>query len=94
MDLLFKRYASPFLLVDQMLLTGQFSTFVTEIFDYDTDDRLWNIFLHKVDGQTSFNDWKASIGLGQSNNTEMTKNEIEATINDSFDILNGFEPTS
>ena len=94
MDLLFKRYASPFLLVDQMLLTGQFSEFVTEIFDYDTDDRLWNIFLHKVDGQTSFNDWKASIGLGQNSNTEMTKNEIETTINDSFYILNGFEPTS
>ena len=72
MDLLFKRYASPFLLVDQMSLTGQFSEFVTEIFDYDTDDRLWNIFLHKVDGQTSFNDWKASIGLGHNRNTEMT----------------------
>lgn len=91
MDLLFKRYASPFLLVDQMLLTGQFSTFVTEIFDFDTDERLWNIFLHKVEGQ-SFNDWKAS--LGQESPQRMTKNEIETTINDSFDILNGFEPTS
>lgn len=91
MDLLFKRYASPFLLVDQMLLTGQFSTFVTEIFDFDSDERLWNIFLHKVEGQ-SFNEWKAS--LGQESNQKMTKNEIEATINDSFDILNGFEPTS
>lgn len=45
-------------------------------------------------GQTSFNDWKASIGIGQNSNTEMTKNEIETTVNDSFDILNGFEPTS
>ena len=91
MDLLFKRYASPFLLVDQMLLTGKFSTFVTEIFDFDSDERLWNIFLHKVEGQ-SFNEWKAS--LGQESNQKMTKNEIETTINDSFDILNGFEPTS
>ena len=91
MDLLFKRYASPFLLVDQMLLTGQFSEFVTELFDYDTDDRLWNIFLHKIEGQ-SFNDWKAS--LGQEQDLMMTKNEVETTVNDSFDILNGFEPTS
>ncbi len=91
MDLLFKRYASPFLLVDQMLLTGQFSTFVTEIFDFDSDERLWNIFLHKVEGQ-SFNEWKASIG--QESKQGMTKNEIETTINDSFNILNGFEPTS
>ena len=91
MDLLFKRYASPFLLVDQMLQTGQFSTFVTELFDFDSDERLWNIFLHKVEGQ-SFNEWTAS--LGQESNQKMTKNEIETTINDSFDILNGFEPTS
>lgn len=91
MDLLFKRYASPFLLVDQMLQTGQFSTFVTELFDFDSDERLWNIFLHKVEG-LSFIEWKAS--LGQESNQKMTKNEIETTINDSFDILNGFEPTS
>lgn len=94
MDLLFKRYASPFLLVDQILTTGQFSTFVTEIFDYNTDDRLWDIFLHKVDGKISFDDWKTSIGLGQDNDKETTENRIETTINDSFDILNGFEPTS
>lgn len=91
MDLLFKRYASPFLLVDQMLQTGQFSTFVTDLFDFDSDERLWNIFLHKVEGQ-SFNEWKAS--LGQESKQVMTKNEIETTINDSFNILNGFEPTS
>lgn len=91
MDLLFKRYASPFLLVDQMLLTGQFSAFVTEVLELDTDERLWNIFLHKIEGQ-SFNEWKAS--LGQEQDKMMTKNEIETTVNDSFDILNGFEPTS
>lgn len=91
MDLLFKRYASPFLLVDQMLLTGQFSAFVTEVLELDTDERLWNIFLHKIEGQ-SFNEWKAS--LSQEQDKMMTKNEIETTVNDSFDILNGFEPTS
>lgn len=91
MDLLFKRYASPFLLVDQMLMTRQFSEFVTQLFEFDTDERLWNIFLHKVEGQ-SFNEWKSTLE-GQQN-AEMSKNEIETTVNNSFDILNGFEPTS
>lgn len=91
MDLLFKRYASPFLLVDQMLMTRQFSEFVTQLFEFDTDERLWNIFLHKVEGQ-SFNEWKATLE-GQQN-AEMSKNEIETTVNNSFNILNGFKPTS
>lgn len=91
MDLLFKRYASPFLLVDQMLMTRQFSEFVTQLFEFDTDERLWNIFLHKVEGQ-SFNEWKSTLE-GQQN-AEMSKNEIETTVNNSFEILNGFEPTS
>ena len=91
MDLLFKRYASPFLLVDQMLMTRQFSEFVAQLFEFDTDERLWNIFLHKVEGQ-SFNEWKSTLE-GQQN-VEMSKNEIETTVNNSFDILNGFEPTS
>lgn len=92
MDLLFKRYASPFLLVDQMILTGQFSEFVSKVVEMDADDELWKFFLHKVDGQ-SFNDWKASLndtGL----KSKMSDEQIETTINDSYSILNGFEPTT
>lgn len=89
MDLLFKRYASPYLLVDEMILAGQFSEFVTQLTEYDADQSLWEFFLHKVDGQ-SFNDWKASLGDGKPN--QMSDDEIETTINDSYFILNDFEP--
>lgn len=93
MDLLFKRYANPFLFVDQMILIGQFSKFVTEIIEKDADDNLWRFFIHKVEGQT-FYEWKESL-VGQiSESSTMTKNEFETTVNKSFDILNGFEPTS
>ena len=89
MDLLFKRYASPYLLVDEMILAGQFSDFVTQLTEYDADQNLWEFFLHKVDGQ-SFNDWKASLDAEQSN--QMSDDQIETTINDSYFILNNFEP--
>lgn len=89
MDLLFKRYASPYLLVDEMILAGQFSDFVTRLTEYDADQNLWEFFLHKVDGQ-SFNDWKASLGAEQS--SQMSNDQIETTVNDSYFILNNFEP--
>lgn len=92
MDLLFKRYASPFLLVDQMILTGNFAEFVMKLVELDAEDELWQFFLHKVDEEKSFIDWKASLNSGQAK-SQMSDDEIKATVKSSFDILNGFEPT-
>lgn len=89
MDLLFHRYASPFPFIDQMLLVGRFSEFVTQVDELSADDRLWEFFIHKVDGQT-FTEWKTN--LNTTSNKETTKAEIKATVNESFNILNGFEP--
>lgn len=90
--MLFKRYASPFLLVDQMILTGNFTEFVAKVVELDADEELWQFFLHKVEGQ-SFNDWKASLGVDQQAKTQMSDDEIKATVQSSFSILNGYEPT-
>lgn len=89
MDLLFHRYASPFLLIDQMLLIGRFSDFVAQVDELNADDRLWEFFVNKVEGQT-FSEWKASLNTKQ--NQETTETEIKVTVNESFNILNGFEP--
>lgn len=88
MDLLFRRYASPYLLIDEMILAGMFSDFITQLAEYDAEQDLWEFFLHKVDGQ-SFNDWKVSLGTEQSNH--MSDDQIETIINDSYFILNNFE---
>lgn len=91
MDLLFKRYASPFLLVNQMILTGNFAEFVTKLVELDEEDQLWQFYLARVEGE-SFVDWKASLNSGQAK-SQMSDDEIKATVKSSFDILNGFEPT-
>lgn len=88
MDLLFKRYASPFILVDQMILARQFSDFVNDAFDFVEDERLWDYYLHKVNGQ-SYEEFKNSVkGIQEV----VTPCNIETTINDSYDILQGFVP--
>lgn len=90
MDLLFKRYASPYLLVDEMISAGQFSDFVTQLVGYDADQSLWDFYLHKVDGQ-SYNNWKASLS-GAERSNGMSDGQIETTINESYLIINNFEP--
>lgn len=86
MDLLFKRYASPYLLLDQMILTEQFSNFMIEVIGFVDDDRLWSFFLHKVQGQ-SFDEFKNGVSVQHTETAD-----FETTINDSFNIVQGFIP--
>ena len=90
MDLLFKRYASPFLLIDQMLLIGEFNRFISEIYDYTEEEKIWNYFLHKVYGK-SFDEFKLSLQQ-QSQAFDISNKQIETTINESFEIMENFIP--
>lgn len=91
MDLLFHRYASPYFLIDQMISVEGFSGFVQELYDRTEDERLWEFFLHKVCDQ-SFEEFKGTLNGKPKDSFEMTKTQIETTINNSFDIMQGFIP--
>ena len=88
MDLLFKRYASPFLLIDQMIVMNCLSDFIYQSVQKNNDDSLWEFYLHKVEGKT-FNEFKGEI-LAQ--NAEVTEEDLETTINYSIALLQGFNP--
>ena len=94
MDLLFKRYASPFLFVDSMIQTGQFSEFVDEFvrtINSENEDQInWEFFLHKVN-EGSFSDFIDELKTNKENQ-EMTASSIESTVQQSMDILNNFNP--
>lgn len=88
MDLLFKRYASPFLLIEQMIAINSFSNFVTKLINLNDEDILWEFFLHKYMGEQSYSEWKESL-----ESKEVSAEEAEKIISNSFDILNSFEPS-
>lgn len=88
MDLLFKRYASPFLLIDQMIVMSCFADFILETVHKDDDDALWQFYLNKVDGKT-FNDFKDEVIV---QNTEVAQENLETTINYSINLLQKFNP--
>lgn len=94
MDLLFKRYASPFLFIDGMLQAGRFSAFVDDFMkttNKEKEDQVnWEYYLHRV-MEGSFNDFVQSL-----KNTEDDKNlseaTIETTVQYSLNLLNNFKP--
>ena len=87
MDLLFVRYASPFVLLDNLIITNSLNNFVDDFFDFVREDNEWEFFLHKVYDQ-SWSEFSESIR--QSDNQEPI--DLGATIKKSKNMLNNFTP--
>ena len=94
MDLLFKRYASPFVFLNGMIQAKRFSEFVDEfvktIHEEKEEKTKWEYFLHRVFDK-SFNEFKEEIKVNQDNQN-MSDSQIEATVLHSNNILKNFNP--
>ena len=91
MDLLFTRYASPFVLLDNLIITNSLNNFIDDFFDFVIEERKekteWEFFLHKVYDKS----WgEFSDSIKQSN--DQTPIDLGATLNKSKNILNNFTP--
>lgn len=97
MDLVYKRYSNPMELIDNMISLSNFSEFIFELADNVSEEKLYDIWKSKVYDK-SFADfknemiakWKKNTGIETSET--MTDEEMETTINDSYEILNSFNP--
>lgn len=90
MDLLFKRYASPFLLLDTYIKQARLTEFVSELYKIRDDEMAWETWLHKVYDQ-SFSDFKKMLNDTQRQNEASCK-QIETTVKNTIDILKDFNP--
>jgi hypothetical protein len=96
MDWLFKRYANPFLFIDGMLATGRFLEFVENfaatVQEEKEERTLWEFFLHRaLTFEGSFDDFRAKL-KEDAELKELSGKQIETTVNNTFDILNNFNP--
>lgn len=92
MDLLFERYASPFLLINNLIRVRRFADFVDSFNlhanDEKEEERTWAFFLHKVH-DLSYADFKQQRIQERINNKPI---DYETAIINSNDILNNFVP--
>ena len=93
MDLLFKRYASPFLLIDNLILIGSSSSFVDDFINFinkEKEEQInWEFFLHKVFDKS----WKEFCDE-VSQPIDDKEIDLGATVKKSKDMLNNFTPES
>ncbi len=87
MDLLFHRYASPFVLIDELILSGDFSPFIDAFMEGRESDMQWEYFLAKIFDK-SFNEFIGDMKGGQ----EATDEDLETTIQNSMSMTIDFIP--
>lgn len=90
--MLFRRYASPFLLLDEMIRTGELFEFVMYMVGQINEEQEWDFFLHKVFDK-SFEEFKSEVkACVETQTVKMSESEIETTLKESRDILTNFIP--
>ena len=92
--MLFKRYANPMIILEQMIRTQRFSEFINEfvrIQNEELEDRTqWEFWLHRVFDKT----WAQFLEVVEGNNSVdekmPTQDELEQTVKESKKIFSDF----
>lgn len=94
MDLLYKRYASPFEFLNQAISVNRLPEAIHTMLKQTDEDRLWELYLHEVIKEVNYNDWKETLIHPKESESvkPVEKEEIKAAIQKSRCILDGFVP--
>lgn len=90
--MLFKRYASPMVLLDSMIKAHRFSEFINEFIDITNeefeDHTLWELWLNRVVDR----DWNDFYKQAKARKPEdiPSDNELLTTVKESAEMLSGF----
>ncbi len=90
MDLLFTRYASPFLFMDGMIQNSMLCEFIGKVVNAKHEADEWEVYLHKV-WDKSFSEFKQELQLNRQHQ-HMSSTCAEHTIKESMNILKNFDP--
>jgi hypothetical protein len=95
MDLLFKRYSSPYTIIEEVLKCGRFSEFATEFLKIHNEEveneTMWDWYLHHTFLDKTFEDFKKLLGVSKKPEPQ-ERIDFGATFNNSMTMLEGFVP--
>lgn len=91
--MIFKRYSSPFLFLDNLIIQGRLSDGIDTIYKQIDEEKMWQLYLSIPMKEQSYVEWKNEI---MSRNEEKPSFEVAEDIEDiknkSRNILKNFKP--
>lgn len=89
---MFKRYANPFYLFDNLIENNEFSDYISSVNSKYIEELEYDVWLHKAYNQ-SFNEFRDNIQLTRdAQSGYMNEEDVKTTIQNSSDILSNFTP--
>lgn len=73
------------MILDCYISEGRFYEFIIEVWKIRDEEYLWDIWINKIEDK-SFNEFRDSCKPPEP----IDQNKIKNTVNESFEILNGF----
>lgn len=87
MDLLFKRYASPFDYMDSLMTIGNLEDGIRSTIKEANEEKLWSLYLHSYQ-KVSFKEWREQVIVEKPK--ELSQAEMTTIIEQSNNILKSF----
>ena len=92
-DLIFKRYSSPFLFLENLIIQGKLCEGIDTIYKQINEEKLWQLYLSIPMKEISYHEWKNKV---LSENEEKPSFEVaedlEQVKNRAKNILKNFKP--
>nr|DAL80459.1 MAG TPA: hypothetical protein [Caudoviricetes sp.] len=88
MDLLFKRYASPFLLFDELIVNNQSFDFIQDLLNEVQEESYYRLWLYKGFDK-DYEEFKEIIRPKEHKNTNI---DVKGAIQCSIDVMNELKP--
>lgn len=95
MDLLFRTYADPFTLLDQLIPAGQFVSFLTVFQKKNDEESRWEFYLNKLSAwdDRTWEQFNHDLDFGTAKGLERpSQKDIEKTVKASYKIMKNFNP--
>lgn len=90
--MIFKRYSSPFLFLNNLIIQGKLSDGIDTIYKQADEEKLWQLYLSIPMKEQSYVDWKNEIISKNEEPTFEVAEDIEDVKNKARDILKNFKP--
>lgn len=91
--MIFKRYSSPFLFLDNLIIQGRLSEGISTIWKQSEEDKLWQLYLSIPMKEKSYMDWKNEVvSKDEEEPSFEVAEDIEEVKNNARNILKNFKP--
>lgn len=91
--MIFKRYSSPFLFLDNLIIQGKLCEGINTIWKQNDEDKLWQLYLSIPMKEKPYVDWKNEVvSKDEEEPSFEVAEDIEEVKNNARNILKNFKP--